>query len=139
MTLGEVKIEALRVMGVNLSEDLSEYNIDELLATDKYRSYLVNMEGAINRCFSILFRRGLIQKRVRVSECGKDGIELSELGISDDLAELIPLYIKSELFVTDDYNLAMQALARFEALLAEVMSEKGRRQERVADVMGGLK
>lgn len=139
MTLGEIKVEALRVIGANLSEDLSAESMDELLKTEKYRSYLVNMVGPINRCLSILLRRGMLDKPIRVSGGDNDSLELSELGLSDELAELIPFYIKYELCGADDPDLAAQAFALFERLLGEVMAHNGKRQERVEDVMGGLK
>ncbi len=139
MTLGEIKVEALRVIGVNLSEDLSEQNMDELLETEKYRSYLVNMVGPINRCLSIFLRRGVIEKPIRVGLGAKDSLELEALGLSEELSELVPFYIKYELCGMDDPDLAAQAFAFFERSLGEIMAHSGKRQERVSDVMGGLK
>ena len=49
MKLGEIKIEALKLMFINEGDDIDIGSL-ELLAQDEiYKNYLVNMPGAINR------------------------------------------------------------------------------------------
>lgn len=60
MTLGEIKIEALRLMHVNEDQIIDEDNIFSLEETEQYRIYLVNMVGAINRCFLDLENKGVV-------------------------------------------------------------------------------
>ena len=147
MTLGEIKVEALRCMGVNLSEDIRAEHMEELLADENYKSYLVNMVGPINRCLSLFERRGLWvpDKKggvpSRITMATRDDFDMSVLGITDALADLIPLFIKSELFQQDDKELSATALSQFERAARELEgSSYGRtRQTAVVDVMGGLK
>ena len=147
MTLGEIKVEALRCMGVNLAEDIRAELMEELITDENYKSYLVNMVGPINRCLSLFERRGLwVPERKegavsRITMATGDDFDLGTMGVPDALAELIPLFIKSELFATDDEGLAAAALSQFERAVREFEgSFWGRaRQTAVADVMGGFK
>lgn len=139
MTLGEIKAEVLRVIGANLSEDVSAENIDELLEDESYRSYLVNMTGPLNRCLMVFLRRGVLEKPVSVTRNSPHTLELSVLGVSDELALVLPLYVASELCVADDYDVSARMRSEFETALGEIMAHSGVRQERVSDVMGGLK
>lgn len=147
MTLGEIKVEALRCMGVNLAEDIRAELMEELITDENYKSYLVNMVGPINRCLSLYERRGLWVPDgkngvpSRITEATGDDLDMSTLGITDTLAELIPLFIKSELFASDDKDLAAAALSQFERAVRELEGGSyGRaRQTAVVDVMGGLK
>ena len=52
MKLGEIKIQALKLMFVNYNDDISIEDIYALSTDQNYGSYLVNMTGSINRCFS---------------------------------------------------------------------------------------
>lgn len=54
MKLGDIKIQALKLMFVNYSDDISIDDITALSADQNYGSYLVNMPGSINRCFASL-------------------------------------------------------------------------------------
>ena len=54
MKLGDIKIEALKLMFVNYNSDISIESLEQLALDENYGSYLVNMPGAINRCFSSL-------------------------------------------------------------------------------------
>lgn len=147
MTLGEIKVEALRCMGVNLSEDIRAEHMEELLADENYKSYLVNMVGPINRCLSLFERRGLVPRDRegeglgRITPATGDDFDMSTLGVTDAQGGLIPLFIKSELFVQDDKELAAAALTQFERAVAELAGsfEKQNRQTAVIDVFGGLK
>lgn len=54
MKLGEIKIEALKLMFASYEVDFSETQLRNEMADDTYRDYLMNMPGAINRAFSVI-------------------------------------------------------------------------------------
>lgn len=54
MKLGEIKIEALKLMFAGYGDELTVDNLEDYLTDENYKNYLVNMPGAINRCFSVL-------------------------------------------------------------------------------------
>ena len=59
MTLGEIKIESLRLLFAgNLGYGLNENGLNALLSDDNYNVYLYAMTGAINRCFADLESKG---------------------------------------------------------------------------------
>ena len=65
MTLGEIKIEALKLMFTNVEDDLVPENLSNYIEDENYRDYLVNMPGAINRCFARLEVVGVLPSRRR--------------------------------------------------------------------------
>lgn len=60
MILGEIKIEALKLMFVNYNIDLVISELDTIGLDENYGSYLVNMPGAINRCFASIEEKGVL-------------------------------------------------------------------------------
>lgn len=54
MKLGEIKIESLKIMFANYNADIDIDKLSSLYDDENYGIYLVNMNGAINRCFSVL-------------------------------------------------------------------------------------
>ena len=66
MKLGEIKIEALKLMFINGSEVLLLDDLEDFESDDNYGFYLVKMNGAINRCFSDLEMKGVLPARVHV-------------------------------------------------------------------------
>ncbi len=87
MKLGEVKIEALKLMFVNYDEDISIDKLDTYLQDENYASYLVNMPGAINRCFANIEERGVLPSKSFKLKA-EDGIK-STAYIRFDLPSLI--------------------------------------------------
>ena len=63
MTYGEIIIDSLKLMFVNASEEISEEYLSEYSADENYRSYILNMRGAINRCFSVLENKKVLPLR----------------------------------------------------------------------------
>lgn len=63
MKLGDIKIEALKLMFVNYNIDIDIEGIDSYLQDENYASYLVNMPGAINRCFANIEERGVLPSK----------------------------------------------------------------------------
>ena len=60
MKLGDIKIEAMKLMFVNYNIDFRIEQLEQLAQDENYGSYLVNMPGAINRCFSSLEEKGVL-------------------------------------------------------------------------------
>lgn len=54
MKLGEVKIEALKLMFADYTDDIGIDNLQDLKTDENYGRYLNSMPGAINRCFARL-------------------------------------------------------------------------------------
>lgn len=52
MKLGEIKLEALKLMFCNDDEDIAAEDLEHLTDADAYGAFLINMWGSINRCFS---------------------------------------------------------------------------------------
>ena len=63
MKLGEIKIEALRLMFATQGEDFDPDRLPDLRGDELYGSYLIAMPGSINRCFSDLETRGVLPVR----------------------------------------------------------------------------
>lgn len=205
MTLGEIKVEALRMMFVDTVTDYESEDLEELLDDDSCRDYIVNMPGAINRCFSDLESRSIVpEKRLVLTQAegeiyggraryelpllapdfmklerviredengGYDGsVEymregnsivlkgLSEgeryvmiyrpridriraytenntnIALPDNIAALIPYFIKSELFRADEPDEAQEARNWYDASLSELITDEEGVQRRVKSV-----
>lgn len=204
MTLGEIKIEALKMMALNGENDIFEQDVTRLAVDDAYREYLLNMTGAINRCFSRLETLRVLPTKVREivptefstetgrarfsllsiedlfevkgisveRESGKitDNCEFIRIGdtvildgisegdriwllyrpalrrvssiteasyvpeIPEDMAELIPYYIKGDLFRTDEPDEAQEAMSWFEQRIAECARNENGNQTSVRPV-----
>lgn len=52
MKLGEIKIEALRLMFADYASDMSLETLQSMKDDENFGTYLSNMPGAINRCFA---------------------------------------------------------------------------------------
>ena len=63
MKLGEIKLEALRLMFTNVNEDLIIEQIDNYKDDESYGSYLANMPGSINRCFSLIEEKRVLPQK----------------------------------------------------------------------------
>jgi hypothetical protein len=71
MKLGELKIESLRIMGVN-EENLTTENLSNYYYDERYRDYLDRMPGAINRAISRFLTYKVIPTKtaeIRPSQC----------------------------------------------------------------------
>lgn len=208
MKLGDIKIEALKLMFAGYGDDMTEENLDRYLADENYKNYLVNMPGAINRCFALLENKKVLPVRSVTVEKGEMGekfgrmhVDLAllapdlhalfrvvteseacyessesyalegsmliapmpeeeaemrvlyypkmervsavsadggEIDLPEDLACLIPYYIKSDLFREDEPEEAEKARVLFESALAEYKRNEPVElmQERVVHKMG---
>ena len=84
MLLGEIKLEALRLMFINMDKVLSVESLQNLYDDKNYSQYLNNMTGAINRAIDRINAVGVLQlKSVNVttknSQEGYKYIDLSDV------------------------------------------------------------
>lgn len=63
MKYGDIKIEALKLMFVNMGDDITIDKLETYEQDDTYNAYLVNMPGSINRCFSALESKGVLPSK----------------------------------------------------------------------------
>ena len=106
MKLGDVKIEALKLMFANGMDQLtisnsgnedpdgvSALDLTEAEADPKYADYLHNMNGAINRCFSLLESRRILPTKRKVLVASADEtnyeIDLSQHEDVDDVEKVV--------------------------------------------------
>ena len=89
MTLGEIKIEALRIMFAN-NEILSVESIDEYKTDDTYKDYLDRMNGSINRAIRRMETRKLIPTKTKILTLEQGTVK--GLNIRFNLAATIPDY-----------------------------------------------
>ena len=63
MKLGDLKIEALKLMFAGYGDEIVPETLDRFKGDENYKNYLVSMPGAINRCFSILENKKVLPLR----------------------------------------------------------------------------
>lgn len=68
MKYGDIKIEALKLMFINMGDDITIDKLGTYEQDDTYNAYLVNMPGSVNRCLSALEGRGVLPSKSRVLE-----------------------------------------------------------------------
>lgn len=193
MTLGEIKIEALKLMFTNYEQDIKASEIDELKLDETFGSYLVNMNEAINRAINRFMLKGVLAvkkviydhtqgdlgtfltrydmaevadyyKIVKVSkesgrryignidfmsegsdivlptlEAGEKYIieyvpratritdtteEDTEIALPEEMASMIPYYIKAELYEEDEPEIAAVSRNIFEQFIIELQAER---------------
>lgn len=117
MKLGEIKLESLRLMGVN-DENLILEKIDNYKQDDLYREYLERMNGAINRAISrLMMFKAIPLKKVEVTET-QSFLQF----IKFDLNTIVPdLNSIERVLYIDKYNKIKET--DFETLGSEVMIE----------------
>lgn len=60
MTIGEIKIQALKLMFVTYQDNISVDDLEKLGGQENYSKYLINMDDAINRCLADIERRRIL-------------------------------------------------------------------------------
>ena len=206
MKYGDIKIEALKLMFINMGDDITVDKLDTYAQDDTYSGYLVNMPGSVNRCFSVLESRGVLPSESKtltasdgvasgafirfnlpsliekfydidrvVSEtsdgeyCGDcdyqtegDTLVLEryddeditytvlyrptiprvesltdddwEIPVPENIAALIPYFVKGDLYRDDEPNEASEARNWFEAGIEEILLRKTNKVSRVKTV-----
>lgn len=93
MLVGEVKLEALRLMFINMEKSLEVEDLINLYDDKNYAIYLQNMTGAINRAIDRINACKVLPTKSVSIGATKDG-ELNCIDLSNisDLYEVIALY-----------------------------------------------
>ena len=133
MLLGEIKAEALTLMGIN-TLNASYPDIDNLKSHPTYSGYLYAMVGAINRALDRFVTVGAIDDGERITHKTS---ETNELGIDDALARIIPYYIVGEVFAIDEPNVSANCRSMFEQLLEEYVGANRQGSVVVEYTVGG--
>ena len=63
MTLGDIKLQSLKLMFAGNGKDIAAEDLDGLRDTEEYRDYLTGITGAVNRCFADLERKRVLPIR----------------------------------------------------------------------------
>lgn len=181
MTIGDIKIQTLKLMFINGSTNIKVEDLFRLYNAPNCSNYLVNMDESINRCFSDIETKNVLpnksyklnlksninveinlkntikdfRKFIRLSPddidyCYKDDIlfipyiyvphkvvyspkikritvETNDhmvLDITDNIACLIPYFVKSELYRDDEPNEASEARNWYEQQMESVLEDK---------------
>ena len=119
MRVGDIKAEALKMTGVNGGMDITYLDINGLQDDETYAAYLILMNGAINRAIDRFVSRGVLKAEdaVYVDSTTQPA---DEMDIPDNLARIIPYYVKSEVIANDEPDSAAYAMSMFESLLETI-------------------
>lgn len=102
MKLGEIKIEALKLMFVNYNIDFVINELPNIALDENYGSYLVNMPGAINRCFASIEEKGVLPVKTYILNAD-EGLASGSY-IRFDLPKLIEDYFDVDRIVCETAN-----------------------------------
>lgn len=102
MKLGDIKIEALKLMFVNYNIDFIIDELPNIALDENYGSYLVNMPGAINRCFASIEEKGVLPVKTYVLKAD-EGLASGSF-MRFNLAQLIEDYFDVERIVCETTN-----------------------------------
>lgn len=137
MYLGDVKAEALKLMGLNNELNITYLNISGYKADPTYASYLHSMVGAINRAFDRLYVLNAIDEAVEIAVDTPETLDLNDLGVGNVLARMLPFYIASELYSLEEPNVAANYRNQFESSVEEYLSSP-RFQQKYVDIVYGV-
>lgn len=121
MTLEEIKKESLKLMFTNQDNEIDELDLEALANDDNYGDYLVNMPGSINRAIVRLKSKGIEYTGDRIT---KDTSDDYVLPIDEELSELIPYFVKGELYEEDNAQQAAIAKNYFEDTVDDYLAMK---------------
>lgn len=121
MTIEEIKKEALKLMFTNQDNEVDTMSMEELEDDSNYGDFLNNMNGCINRAIVRLKSKGVIYEGERItSQTTNDTV----LALDENLCELIPYFIKGELYEEDKPQEAIIAKNYFEDCVDDYLSTK---------------
>lgn len=137
MTITDIKKEALKLMFTNQDNEIDTQDIDTLASDENYGDYLNNMNGSINRALVRLKSKGVEYKGQRLTDKTNEAFDLSweeeidgeitKFSIDEALKELIPYFIKGELYEEDNPQQASIAKNYFEDAVDDYLSTKNQR------------
>lgn len=127
ITIGELKAQALMLMGINNALNISSGDIEGLKDDPTYGTYIHGMNGAINRCLSRMYTVGALeQEPALVTNLANetDTIVAFAPDITKTLANLIPLYIVGDVFALDEPSVAQNMRNEFEQALNDYVIKR---------------
>jgi hypothetical protein len=137
MLLGEIKAEALKLMQVNQSQNISYLDIASLKNDSSVSAFIYAMPGAINRAFDRLYVLEAIEENINpVTNETPDTYDLIETGVPNILLRMIPFFVVGEIYSADEPSLASSCRNQFEASVEEFMRMQRRQQTQVEIVYG---
>lgn len=140
MKIGEIKAEALMLMGVNSNTNISWTDIEGYKDEPSYSSYIYAMVGAINRCLSRFYIVGAIDvKPLPIDANTEEYAEITAFaeGVDDVLANMIPLYVVGDVFALDEPSVAQNKRSEFEGMLEEYMGKRAYTTQDKVDIIYG--
>ena len=140
MKIGEIKAEALMLMGVNSNANIAWTDIDGYKEDPTYSTYVHSMVGAINRCLTRFYIVGAIEtKPLQVTAETEEYTEITAFAesVDDILANMIPLYVVGDVFALDEPSVAQNKRNEFEELLAEYMLKRAYPDQEQVDIVYG--
>lgn len=137
MTVGEIYIEALRLMFATGAERLTVEDLPRLSTDGQYADYILSMPGSLNRCLSDMENKhalreccmplegpGQVAEVVR-PELDRVTVETppeTVVGVPERLAALIPYYIVGDLYRHEDPALAAESRNWYEAGMEQALA-----------------
>ena len=141
MKIGEIKAQALMLMGVNNTLDITWSDIEGYKEDPTYATYIYAMTGSINRCLKRLYMAGALEREPFSIQTGTtESEEISGFApdISDAIAEMIPLYVVGDIYALEEPSVAQNKRNEFEALLEEYMNKRSHVAQDEIDVIYGV-
>lgn len=90
MTINDIEKNALAIMFTNYEQDLTDQDVD-LLDSDEYRKYTVNMKACINRALTRIQQAGVLPLKSKTLTCNTPGINngfLTRYSLKDTIKDL---------------------------------------------------
>lgn len=141
VTIADIIISSLKAMGDNVGGDsLNPDNILLYREDPQYSDRIENMINVINRGLSRAKRFNAITDFEYIQECiTLDDYKKSvyENKIPEELAAVLPLYVKYEMFQADDYRQAFQARDDFDEIVRDIAARSDSAQKSVVNSYKG--
>ncbi len=132
MLLGDIKAEALKIMGLPGAMNVSYLDVGPLKNDPTYALYLYAMPGAINRAIDrFVVKEVIVRPKEYVTINTPETKDFNELGIDDMLCRMLPYFIVGEIYSNDEPVIAANNRNTFEGLLEEYAEHIRERQEQV--------
>lgn len=141
MKIGEIKAQALMLMGVNNSLNITWAEIDSYKEDPTYATYIYAMGGAISRCLKRLYTAGALNEQptsILSSEDETQEITAFAPDITDTLADMIPLYVVGDVYAVEEPSVAQNKRNEFEALLEEYLNRRAFPAQDKVDIVYGV-
>lgn len=133
MTLGELKLECLKAM-FDIETNISP---EELEGNEEYSARLLGIMGSINRSLARIDAVNKLAIKPDITHVYESDIEMwllkrlsSDLsddtdlkvtcGLSDYILEIVPYFVKGDLYQEDDMGIAQSAFSVFEGYLNDL-------------------